>query len=93
MWLSLELAGDFGKEFEVETGSCLPVTNASFAVARLAALNPIGSIQTVCKDTHKKETLLIVEQRQQGNKISEPEGPQFLTDKCHRLIHSQHEDH
>lgn len=49
LWLSLELAGNLGKEGEVETSSSLPVTNASFAVARLTALNPVGSIVTVCE--------------------------------------------
>lgn len=50
LWLSLELAGDFGEEFEGETSSRLPVTYGPFAVACLAALNPIGPIQTVCKE-------------------------------------------
>lgn len=50
LWLILELAGDFGKEFEGETSSCLPVTYATFAVACLAALNSVGSIQAVCKE-------------------------------------------
>lgn len=44
---SLELAGNFGKEFEGETCSCLPVTDATFAVASLAALNSVGPIQAV----------------------------------------------
>lgn len=50
LWFSLELAGNFGKECEGETGSGLPVTYATFAAACLTALNPIGSISTVCME-------------------------------------------
>lgn len=50
LWLSLELAGDFGEEFEGETSSRLPVTDATFAVARLAALDSVGPIQAVLAD-------------------------------------------
>lgn len=49
LWLALELAGDFGKEFEGETSARLPVTYATFAVACLAALHSIGSKGAVCK--------------------------------------------
>lgn len=47
--LTLELAGDFGKEFEGETSARLPVTYAAFAVARLTALHSVGSKGAVCK--------------------------------------------
>lgn len=42
--LILEVAGDLGEEFEGEAGSRLPVTDATFAVARLAALDPVGPV-------------------------------------------------
>lgn len=48
--LRLQLAGYFGKELEGETGSGLPVTDASFAVACLAAFNAIGPIQAIFTD-------------------------------------------
>lgn len=50
LWFSLKLAGNFGKELEGETSSCLPVTDATFAVACLAALNPVGAKRAVCKE-------------------------------------------
>lgn len=49
LWLAPELAGDFGKEFEGETSARLPVTYATFAVARLTALHSVGSKGAVCK--------------------------------------------
>lgn len=58
--LSLEFASDFGKESEGETSSRLPVTDATFAVACLAALNPIGSIQTVSADPVLVPVLVLV---------------------------------
>lgn len=48
--LTPELAGDSGKKLECEASACLPVTYATLAVARLAALNSIGSKRTVCKE-------------------------------------------
>lgn len=49
--LTPELAGDFGKELECEASACLPVTYATFAVARFAALNSIGSKEAVCRES------------------------------------------
>lgn len=48
-WLIFEFACNFGKEWQGETSSCLPVTYATFAVACLAALNSKGSKQAVWK--------------------------------------------
>lgn len=50
LWLSLELAGNFSKECESETSPCLQITDATFAVACLATLHPVGPIQAVCKE-------------------------------------------
>lgn len=50
LWLSLEFPSTFCKEFESQTSSCLSVTNASFAAAVLAALEPKGSVRTFCTE-------------------------------------------
>lgn len=49
--LCLQLAGDFGEEFEGEAGSCLSVTDtSSFAMACFTTPYPIGSIHAICKE-------------------------------------------
>lgn len=63
--LILEVAGDLGEEFEGEAGSRLPVTDATFAVARLAALDPVGPVQAVCKE--RKHSFRVVWAKTGGN--------------------------